>query len=107
MAGDEYSFETTSQGEFRVDSFDLREAKEQQLGLTEVGSKPARPEEAVSSDKGKRAPITTDLDQWKSNKDEFDFPGIDTPSRDPDVMEKDRPFISEDDLVDSVAEDFF
>jgi len=107
MSDNSFGFETRSRGSFIVDAFDHREAREEQKGLTEVGSEPARSQEAVASDKGKRAPITTDLDRWMSNKDDLDFPGVDTPTKDPKVLEKDRPFISEEDLVDDAADDFF
>lgn len=66
-----------------------------------------RSQEAAQADKGKRAPITTDIDEWKANKGELDFPGVDTPSEQPSVMEQDRRFISPDDLVSDVEDEFF
>jgi len=66
-----------------------------------------RSQEAAQADKGKRAPITTDADEWKANKGRLDYPGVDTPSDSPEVMEQDRRFISPDDLIPDVADDFF
>lgn len=48
-----------------------------------------RSQNAAIADKSKRAPVTTDLDRWKENKGELDFPGVDTPSDDPQVLPKD------------------
>lgn len=49
----------------------------------------SRSEEAVRQDEQKRAPITTDLEQWKNNKSGFDFPGVDTPTQNPKALPKD------------------
>jgi hypothetical protein len=48
-----------------------------------------RSQEAAAADKGKRAPVTTDYERWKDNKGELDFPGVDTPTNDPQVLPKD------------------
>lgn len=48
-----------------------------------------RSQNAAIADKSKRAPVTTDFDRWKENKGELDFPGVDTPSDDPQVLPKD------------------
>lgn len=48
-----------------------------------------RSEAAREADKAKRATITTDASRWANNKSGLDFPGVDTPSNDPDVLPKD------------------
>jgi hypothetical protein len=48
-----------------------------------------RSQNAAIADKGKRAPVTTDVERWKENKGELDFPGVDTPTDDPKVLPKD------------------
>jgi len=49
----------------------------------------SRSKEAVRQDDRKRAPITTDLERWKNNKSGLDFPGVDTPTQNPDLLPKD------------------
>jgi len=49
----------------------------------------SRSEEAVRQDEQKRAPITTDLEEWKNNKSGLDFPGVDTPTQNPKALPKD------------------
>jgi hypothetical protein len=49
----------------------------------------SRSEEAVRQDERKRAPVTTDLEQWKSNPGRWDFPGVDTPTQEPKALPKD------------------
>ena len=48
-----------------------------------------RSQNAAIADKSKRAPVTTDVDRWKENKGALDFPGVDTPSSEPQVLPKD------------------
>jgi len=48
-----------------------------------------RSQNAAIADKGKRAPVTTDVERWKDNKGELDFPGVDTPTDSPEVLPKD------------------
>jgi len=66
-----------------------------------------RSQEAAQADKGKRAPVTTDFDEWDDNKGTLDFPGVDTPSEDPEFMEMDRRFNSGDDLISDAEDEFF
>jgi hypothetical protein len=33
--------------------------------------------------------VTTDLNKWGNNPDKYDYPGIDTPSENPDLLPKD------------------
>jgi len=40
-------------------------------------------------DKQKRAPVTTDYQQWRSSPGELDYPGVDTPTNEPSVLPKD------------------
>lgn len=49
----------------------------------------SRSEEAVRQDERKRAPITTDVDRWAANKSALDYPGVDTPTQEPDLLPKD------------------
>lgn len=84
------STNTTNVGDFRVGK-DERErawnAHQERSALSQ------------EQDEERRARITTDVDQWMSDKDSFDFPGIDTPSRKPRAQEKDEPFVDEDSLL--------
>lgn len=48
-----------------------------------------RSEEAKRVETSRRAPITTSYQAWKSNPDHYDFPGVDTPSEEPNVLPKD------------------
>jgi hypothetical protein len=96
-------------GEFRPEITDFDKADATfgtSLNRGELSSR-HRTQEAAAADKGKRAPITTDLEEWKENKDEFDFAGVDTPTEDPEIMEKDIPFVSEEDIIEDVEDDFF
>ena len=45
--------------------------------------------EERAADSGKRAPITTSFAKWRANKDELDFPGVDTPTDEPKLLPKD------------------
>lgn len=89
-------------GDFRVElgDQDRAAARNEGRGIN-------RTAEAVAADKGHRAPITTDFDEWQANKSRLDFPGVDTPTDDPEVMEKDRLFISPDDLIGDMRDTFF
>lgn len=49
----------------------------------------ARPAESRRIDEERRAKVTTDSQAWANNPDEYDFPGVDTPSSDPRVLPKD------------------
>lgn len=49
----------------------------------------SRSEEAQASDAAKRAPVTTDASRYASQPGELDYPGVDTPSTDPNVLPKD------------------
>lgn len=55
-----------------------------------------RSDEARKVDSRRRAPITTDPDQWKNNPGKFDYPGVDTPSDNPGLQDKDLPFQSQE-----------
>lgn len=67
-------------GDFTVSDFGLEFARDKQE---------SRSKESRSQDRNKRAPITTDAGAWADNPDELDYPGIDTPSENPDVLPKD------------------
>jgi len=49
----------------------------------------SRSEEAVRTDDRKRAPVTTDYEKWKKNPGVWDFPGVDTPTNEPNLLPKD------------------
>lgn len=70
-------------------------------------TKHERTDEARRIDQQRRAPITLDVEQWINNKDRFDYPGVDTPTNEPDAKEKDLPFIDAEDLVSDERERFF
>jgi hypothetical protein len=55
----------------------------------------SRTDTARRVDSRRRAPITTEVDQWKDNPGKFDFPGVDTPSDNPGLQHKDLPYQSE------------
>jgi len=74
-------------GEFRPEIGDNENAKAR--FETSLNRGIGRSQNAAIADKSKRAPVTTDLDRWKENKGELDFPGVDTPSDDPQVLPKD------------------
>ena len=50
-------------------------------------------------DSRRRAPITTDADQYERRLGELDFPGIDTPSESPQVKPKDRNTVDADETT--------
>lgn len=74
-------------GEFKTEISDLDNASARFQSSLNRGTH--RPQEAAAADKGKRAPVTTDLERWKDNKGELDYPGVDTPTDDPQVLPKD------------------
>jgi hypothetical protein len=43
----------------------------------------------VKTDERKRAPVTTDYEKWKGAPSVWDFPGVDTPTQQPDLLPKD------------------
>lgn len=73
----------TRQGDFMVGFGDLDTARARNDARS-------RSKEAVRVDEQRRAPITTDVDTWKENPGEFDFPGVDTPTQEPKVLPKDH-----------------
>jgi len=84
-------------GDFKVGigDFDNAEARFDSSANRGIG----RSQEAAAADKGKRAPVTTDFDEWKANKGTLDFPGVDTPTSEPDFMREDATFVERDDLT--------
>jgi len=70
------------QGDFWADFTDMDKARAKNDAMS-------RSEEAVRTDERRRAPITTDLEQWKESPGAFDFPGVDTPTQEPNVLPKD------------------
>lgn len=70
------------QGDFWVEFTDLDKARARNDARS-------RSETAVRVDEQRRAPINTDYDEWKENPGRWDYPGVDTPSQDPRVREKD------------------
>lgn len=66
-----------------------------------------RSAESQRIDERMRAPITTDLDKWKDNPDKYDYPGVDTPTGEPDAKRKDLPFIDPIDVVDDERDSLF
>lgn len=67
-------------GDFMVMDFHLERARETQ-------STRSKRERAVDAEK--RAPVTTDFGRWANDKDDLDFPGIDTPRESPNLLPKD------------------
>jgi len=92
-------------GDFKVEAKDQSAAEGK--FATSMDSGIGRSQEAARSDKGKRAPVTTDADEWKANKGTLDFPGVDTPTEDPEAMQQDKPFLAPDDLLDDASDDLF
>jgi len=64
-----------------------------------------RSEEAVRQDERRRAPVTTDLERWKNNKSGLDFPGVDTPTQNPNLLPKDLKQKQQPDTTDFEARD--
>lgn len=67
-------------GDFQTDESMLEDAKE----LHEE-----RPKKERVADEAKRAPITTSFLRYKRNPGELDFPGVDTPTDEPNLLPKD------------------
>jgi len=70
------------QGDFLVDFAELDKARAKNDARS-------RSEAAVRADDRQRAPVTTDYEMWKDNKAKFDFPGVDTPKEEPNLLPKD------------------
>jgi len=70
------------QGDFMVSAGDIDKARARNDAMS-------RSEQAVREDDRQRAPVTTDYDRWKANMSGLDFPGVDTPTQDPYLQEKD------------------
>jgi hypothetical protein len=73
---------TRPQGDFQVPVNEIDKARAKNDTMT-------RSEEAIKQDDRKRAPVTTDLDKWANNKAKFDYPGVDTPTQEPNLLPKD------------------
>jgi hypothetical protein len=71
-----------AQGDFMVGFSELDKAR----ARNDVQS---RSEEAVRQDDQKRAPVTTNYDKWKQSPGQWDFPGVDTPTQEPNLLPKD------------------
>jgi len=84
-------------GEFRVEisDKDKADARFESSRTRGIG----RSQEAAAADAGKRAPVTTDFDRWNANKGSLDFPGVDTPTEDPEVQRKDRRTVDADETT--------
>jgi len=82
--------ENIRRGDFRVDRDIYAEATEMHR---------ERPESAQEQDAQKRARVTTDFALWADDKNSYDFPGVDTPTRRPRREEKDRDFVDFDSLL--------
>jgi len=67
-------------GDFRVESEEYEEAQEEYQQQSP---------EARQVDSRRRAPITTNEDRYAQNPGKLDFPGVDTPSSDPNALPKD------------------
>lgn len=85
-------------GDFTVDFADMDKARAQ-------NDAQSRSEEAVKQDNRKRAPVTTDYERWASNKSGLDYPGVDTPSQQPDLLPKDLKQRQQPETTDFEARD--
>jgi NAD-dependent DNA ligase len=94
------SLRMTDVGDFRVD------LENQDKVRSTHNARSQRSDKARRVDERNRAPITTDVEKWRESPDEFDFPGVDTPTSDPDLKEKDLPFVGSGDLSDSGKDEF-
>lgn len=70
----------TRKGDFRVS--EITETNAERLHAQ-------RSEAARKIDEQRRAPVTTNIGRWRDNKDDLDYPGVDTPREDPVVLPKD------------------
>lgn len=75
-------------GMLNIGGFEVEEDKYEQAQERNAERSPR----ARDVDKQKRAPVTTNYDQWADNPRFFDFPGIDTPTDDPQRKDSDLPF---------------
>lgn len=91
-------------GDFKVEIGDQDTAEASMSTALNRGI--GRSKQAAQADMGKRAPVTTDLDRWKRNPGELDFPGADTPTETPDFKAKDKPFVDRDDLTEEGQEEW-
>jgi len=64
--------DTIRRGDFSVSRDEFADARDRFEEL---------PDEEQSEDRGGREPVTTNYDQWSSNIDKFDYPGVDTPQQ--------------------------
>jgi len=85
-------------GDFTVGIADLDKARARNDARS-------RSPEAVRQDERRRAPITTDLERWKNNKSGLDFPGVDTPTQEPDLLPKDLKQSQQPNTTDFEARD--
>lgn len=69
-----------NRGDFAVSDFEAEFAEDKQ---------DARSDRSKDVDAQKRAPVTTNAQAWASDMDDLDFPGVDTPRADPNVLPKD------------------
>lgn len=80
-------------GEFEVEEDEYEEAQEEFAQQSP---------EAKQVDRRRRAPITTNEDVYAQAPGRYDFPGVDTPSSDPQVKQKDSKTVdAEDTTLDS------
>jgi hypothetical protein len=68
-----------------VGQFEVSESEQEQAREAYADQSP----EAKQVDSRRRAPVTTDADTYSRNPGELDFPGVDTPSKDPKTLPKD------------------
>jgi len=87
-----FNVDTVSAGDFDVGQSAFEKAK---------SAHESRPEINQRRDEQRRARVTTDFDTWNSDKNSFDYPGVDTPTDRPEVQEKDKSFI-DDGLFDDL-----
>lgn len=80
-------------GDFQVESSKIDKA---------LDAHEDRSEKSQKRDEERRARVTTDFDQWKNDKDSFDFPGVDTPKNRPEAKEKDKPFVDDDGFLSDI-----
>jgi hypothetical protein len=91
QSGPSETGDTITRGDFRVDRQLYSEGREMH------NERSAR---AQDVDEQRRARVTTDFSKWANNMDEFDYPGIDTPSKTkPRRQDKDRGFVDNNSLL--------
>ena len=73
-------------GGFSIGEFNVGD--DQDIGLARRAHL-TRSEQARSADRGKRARVTTDASRYAKQPGELDYPGVDTPSAEPQVLPKD------------------